>query len=290
MQSVSVEHDDPREPAPGRRVGRYVLVERLGAGGMGTVWEVEHATLGRRFALKLLREPRALTAATVARFRREALVQAAIEHPNIVSVVDYDVDPGAGPYLVMELLRGETLAQVMEWGPLGLIETVAWLEPVASALDAIHANGLVHRDVKPENILRAALPAGATVKLVDFGLVAHADGRDRITRKGMLIGTPHYMAPEVMQGALATPASDVYSLAVVAYELLTGALPHDGDTPLALMSAKLQDPPLSLGERTGKLFALHLELTFAEALAADPEARPPAASELVARLAAVTRR
>ncbi len=288
MPLVSLERE--RELAAGRRVGRYTLVRRLAAGGMGTVWEVEHVTLGRRFALKLLREPRALDGPTVARFRREALALAAMEHPHIVSVVDYDSDAGAGPYLVMELLRGETLAQAMNGGPLGLLETVAWLEPVASALDAVHANGLIHRDVKPDNILRAEGPGGTSVKLVDFGLVAHADGRDRITRKGMLVGTPHYMSPEALEGATVTPASDVYSLAVVAYELLTGALPHDGDTPLALMSAKLQEPPLSLGERTGKLFAVQLERTLAEALDADPQARSASAGELIARLAALTRR
>ena len=283
----------PVEPriAPDQSIGdRYVARRPLGAGGMGTVWEVEHRELGRRFALKLLHDASAISPLIVARFRREARTAAAIDHPNVVRVVDYHVDPVAGPFLVMELLLGESLAQVMSRGlPMALRDSLEWLGPVAHALDALHENGLVHRDVKPENIMRTAGGAGQ-VKLVDFGLAAHADGRDRVTRQGMMVGTPHYMAPEVAEGDVASPASDVYSLAVVAFELLTGRLPYDGDSVLAVVRAKLTTPPPSLAERSGRIFAVPLELAFQQAFDRDPKKRQASATALVRSLASCIRR
>lgn len=277
--------------APGQPIGdRYVARRPLGAGGMGTVWEVEHQELGRRFALKLLHDASALSPLIVARFRREARTAAAIDHPNVVRVLDYHVDRIVGPFLVMELLLGESLAQVMSRGlPLALRDSLEWLGPVAHALDALHESGLVHRDVKPENIMRTSGRAGQ-VKLVDFGLAAHTDGRDRVTRQGMMVGTPHYMAPEVAEGDVASPASDVYSLAVMAFELLTGALPYDGDSVLAVVRAKLTTPHPSLSERSGRIFAVPLELAFQQAFALDPTKRQASATALVRSLASCIRR
>lgn len=258
---------------------------------MGAVWEVEHEGLGQRFALKLLRSVADLSEPMVARFRREARVAAALDHPNVVRVVDYHLDPDIGPYLVMELLLGESLAEVMtRVGPMALSDVLEWIGPVAHALDAIHERGLVHRDVKPENIVRDVHARGAMVKLVDFGLAVHTDGRDRITRQGALVGTPHYMAPEAAEGGAPSPANDIYSLAVVAYELLTGALPHEGDSPLAVVRAKLATPPPSLSERSGRMFTAPLELAMSEALDLDPERRPKSASELARRIACCIRR
>jgi serine/threonine-protein kinase len=283
-------HLEPRVQ-PGQPIGdRYVAVGPLGEGGMGTVWEVEHRELGRRFALKLLHDATALSAVVVARFRREARTAAAIDHPNVVRVVDYHVDAAVGPFLVMELLLGESLAEVMSSAlPMALRDSLEWLGPVAHALDALHEHGLVHRDVKPENIVRTDGHAGPLVKLVDFGLAAHADGRDRITRQGMMVGTPHYMAPEVAEGEPASAASDVYSLAVVAFELLTGRLPHDGDSALAVVRAKLTTPPPSLTERSGRIFAVPLELAFQRAFDLDPTKRQHSATELARSLASCIR-
>lgn len=276
----------------GQPIGeRYIAIRPLGEGGMGSVWEVEHRELGRRLALKLLRDPAVTTEAGLARFHREARSAGAIDHPNVVRVVDYDLDPNLGPFLVMELLLGESLAEVMRDGErIPLPAALEWLVPVASALDALHERGLVHRDVKPENVVRVLGRAVPTVKLVDFGLAAHVDGRDRITRQGMLVGTPHYMAPEVAEGEVASARSDVYSLAVLAYELLTGKPPHDGESPMELFSAKLTIAAPSLSERTGRLFAVPLELAFQEALDRDPERRPARASDFVRRLARGIRR
>ncbi len=248
----------------GQPIGeRYIAIRPLGEGGMGSVWEVEHRELGRRFALKLLRDPAVTTEAGLARFHREARSAGAIDHPEVMR-------------------DGERIP---------LPAALEWLVPVASALDALHERGLVHRDVKPENVVRVLGRAVPTVKLVDFGLAAHVDGRDRITRQGMLVGTPHYMAPEVAEGEVASARSDVYSLAVLAYELLTGKPPHDGESPMELFSAKLTIAAPSLSERTGRLFAVPLELAFhtfevgdeelAQQSLGDPDAVAPASALLV---------
>lgn len=277
----------------GQGIGeRYVALRPLGAGGMGTVWEVEHRMLGRRFALKLLRHPNTVAQPDIARLRREARTAAAIDHPNVVRVLDYQVDEVVGPFIVMELLRGDSLWKAMSAGKaFALTDALQWVEPVARALDAIHARGLVHRDVKPENVVRAGRgDAPCIVKLVDFGLATYADGRDRLTREGVVLGTPRYFAPEVAEGEPASRASDVYSLAVMAFELLTGTLPHEGGSALEVVRAKLETPAPSLSERSGRLFAVPIELAFREALELDPARRQSSATAFAERLALCARR
>jgi serine/threonine protein kinase len=277
------------ELAPGEVIDRrYVLVRHLGSGGYGFVWEARHVDLDRPVALKFLHHECTSSPAALARFRREGRTAASIDHPNVVRVLDYGSDSAFGPFLAMELLYGLNLAQLMRvHGPMGLAEVIEWLAPIAAALDALHANGLLHRDVKPENIVRTT---DGVVKLVDFGLVAHSDGRDRITRRGLVVGTPHYLAPEVAEGESASFQSDVYSLAVVAYELLTGAYPHDGETPISLVKSKVSAPPASLHARTGRIFLLSLELVFSDALHLEPSRRPRSAGELVYQMKDCIRR
>ncbi|MBO6937363.1 MAG: serine/threonine protein kinase [Deltaproteobacteria bacterium] len=242
---------------------------------------MRHRLLGTHLALKLLNEGFRSDEAMRARFKREAHAAASVRHPSIVELVDYHIDDDFGPFLVMELLEGESLRdRIDRGGPLGLSETLSWIAPVARALDALHAGGLLHRDVKPANIVRAPAPGGGhVVKLVDFGLAIRRDGRDRVTSKGTFLGTPHYMAPEVATGKPESVASDIYSLAVTAYETLTGRVPYDSDSLVGLMSAKAEAPQ-SLETPTGILFSLPIQLAFTVALSADPQARPATACEL----------
>lgn len=278
----------PRLCAPGAREssiinGRYALVRPLGTGGLGTVWEAEDHDSGRHVALKL---PRPEVVANIAdAFRREAQVLGALAHTNIVRLLAHGVDEELGPYLAMELLSGPSLEDEFAVGRRrSLPEILEWLAPVADALEVLHGHGLVHRDVKPANVVR---DGEGVVKIVDFGLVAHADGRDQRTR-GRVAGTPHYLAPEVARGGIATAASDVYALAVVAFELLTGRLPHDETTAAEIMRAKVARPAPSLGKTSGTHFAPKLERAMEAALNADPGERPSPA-EFIARLRACLR-
>jgi serine/threonine protein kinase len=281
---------DPLE-APERIGDRYSVVGPIGDGGSGTVYEATHEELGRRVAIKLLNREGQAVPANASRFAREARVAAEIDHPNVVRVLDFGVDDRLGPYVVMELLVGDRLDdEIVHRGALPLRDTIEWVDPVARALDAIHTMGLIHRDVKPENIMRSRFGEGHVVKLVDFGLAIHADGRDRLTRRGTISGTPHYMAPEVVEGERETVASDVYSLAVVAYELLTGELPHGGASAVDVMKKKISEPPPSLAERTGRMFSLKLEQLFEEGLHTDRAQRPSSAGAFVDRLRACQRR
>lgn len=257
---------------------RYELRRRIGTGGVGSVWEGVDRDLGLAVAVKLSR--RQSTEHRAAGLVHEARVLAGLNHPNIVRLLADGVDETHGPYLVMELLLGESLEdQVAAGRRHSLPDVLDWLGPVADALDHLRARALVHRDVKPANIVRCG---EGTVKLVDFGLVAHADGRDQLIR-GRVAGTPHYLAPEVAQGGIATPASDVYSLAVVAFEMLTGRLPHDGTTAVELMRAKQSRPAPSLGTSSGIRFSAKLESAMEEALSTDPAVRA-SAGELIERL------
>jgi serine/threonine-protein kinase len=287
IRGVVMQSADGREQRIG---GRYALIAPVGEGGLGTVWEARDVLLDRVVALKITRPDVDLVPAQLARIEREARVAAAIDHENIVRVFDYGVDELVGPFIVMELLRGRTLEdELIAHGTLRLRTLIAWLEPIARALDAIHARGLAHRDVKPANIMRAEHGDAAVVKLLDFGIAAYLDGRERLTRRGLVIGTPEYMAPEVAEGALPTSASDVYSLAVIAFEALSGKLPHEGDTQMAQLAAKTTRRAASLAETTGRIFTLRVEEAFAHALETDPALRTSSATELVRALAACVR-
>jgi len=270
-------------PEVGLPVGdRYTLIGPLGEGGLGTVWEAEDASLRRRVAIKLARADTPLTDEHLARIEREARLVAQLDHPHVVRVYDYGVDAGFGPFIAMELLRGHSLEdELEEKGTIRLKEIIEWLAPVAHALDELHHRGVVHRDVKPPNMMRVEQRGEPMVKLLDFGIAAFLDGHERLTETGCIVGTPEYMAPEVVEGALATASSDVYALAVVAYESLSGALPHQGGSPMEILRAKATRPAHALSESTGRMFSLPLEEAFARALHRDPRHRCRSAGELV---------
>ncbi len=219
--------------------GRYILEEKVGNGGYGEVWRATDTVLSRPVAVKLLQPHYTQRSDALARFRAEARHAAGLSHENIAQVFDY-VEPTdwQPPYLVMELVDGPSLETVLTDGPLDDSRTMDIVAQAAAGLQAAHAAGMIHRDIKPGNLL---LAPGGTVKITDFG-IAHTIGSVPVTANGELVGTPGYLAPERAMGEQATPASDLYSLGMVAYECLAGTPPFQG-TPLEVALAH-RDRPL----------------------------------------------
>lgn len=231
--------------APTEIAGRYRLERRLGAGGMSTVFQGTDRVLERPVAIKLLAEHLADDEAFVARFRREALAAARLQHPNIVQVFDSGRDPDSGRhYIVMEYVDGPSCADLLrEQGTLDIDQALAIVRDACHGLDYAHQAGVVHRDVKPGNLLIARETGAA--KLADFG-IAKAAEQTRITQAGSVLGTAAYLSPEQARGEEAGPASDIYSLGVCAYQFLTGKLPHEyrSLTELALKQQNDQVEPI----------------------------------------------
>jgi tRNA A-37 threonylcarbamoyl transferase component Bud32 len=219
--------------------GRFVLDERIGSGGYGEVWRATDTVLSRPVAVKLLHQRYAQRTETLARFQAEARHAGVLSHENIAQVYDYREPAGEQPpYLVMELIDGPSLEAVLAGGPLDATRTMDIIAQAAAGLQAAHAAGMIHRDVKPGNLL---LSPGGTVKITDFG-IAHMVGSAPVTVSGELVGTPGYLAPERVVGEQATPASDLYSLGMVAYECLAGASPFTG--PALVVALAQRDRPL----------------------------------------------
>jgi len=218
--------------------GRYLLEEQIAAGGMGEVWRARDEVLQRPVAVKLLHDSLAGDDKAAERFRREALTAAQISHPNMANVFDYIEEDGT-PGIVMEYVPSQTLAQHLAQKRMPIAEAVRIADDVLSALDRAHGAGIVHRDIKPANILLT--PTG-DVKVTDFG-IARTLSDASLTQTGTVMGTAHYSAPEQVRGESATPATDVYSVGVVLYEMLTGERPFTGDTPIAVAMARLTDDP-----------------------------------------------
>ena len=246
---------------------------------MGEIYHATDELLGRAVAVKLLAERYAEDPGVRERFTREALAAARLSgRPNVVTI--FDVGESAGrPFIVMEYLGGGSLEDRVRSGPIPPGQALDWLEQAAIALDAAHAEGVVHRDVKPANLL---LDEADNVHVADFG-IASAAGMDSLTKTGTVIGTAAYLSPEQAQGERAAPSSDRYALAVVAWELLTGRRPFGGDTPAAEAAAHVhaEVPPIA-SQRAG--LPERLDAVFARALAKDPTARYSSAAELVADL------
>ncbi len=266
--------------------GRYEIGERLGSGGMSSVHQAIDLTLERTVAVKILAEHLSDDERFVARFRREALAVAKLIHPNIVQVYDTGIDEGRH-YIVMEYVQGRSGAQVLQkHGPLDAEAAAEVGAQACAGLDYAHRRGIIHRDVKPGNLMIVGGPVGGgemTVKLTDFG-IARAVEQTRITQVGSVVGTAAYLSPEQVRGEEATPATDVYALGVVLYQFLTGRLPYEGST-LAELAVRQQNekplPPSTYNDAVPAAFGAAV----LRALEGDPNRRYASASELAGGLA-----
>ena len=258
---------------------RYRDAERIGQGGMGDIYRATDSVLGRDVAVKILADRYAQDKPVRERFTREALAAARLSgEPNIVTIFDVGEHNGR-PYIVMEHLGGGSLDDVIRSGGAQPPQRVfTWLEQAARALDTAHARGIVHRDVKPGNLL---LDRERNVYVADFG-IASAAGMDSLTMTGTVLGTAGYLSPEQAQGERATPASDRYALAVVAFELLTGSRPFEADSPTAEAAAHVNAPVPSISARAD--LPRELDRCFERALSKDPARRFPTCAEFVAAL------
>jgi eukaryotic-like serine/threonine-protein kinase len=271
--------------ASGILSGRYEIGDRLGSGGMSSVHMATDLILERTVAVKILAEHLSDDERFVERFRREALAVAKLIHPNIVQVYDTGIDDGRH-YIVMEYVQGRSGAQILQrQGPLDGDTTAEIGAQACAGLDYAHRRGIIHRDVKPGNLMIVGGPVGGgemTVKLTDFG-IARAVEQTRITQVGSVVGTAAYLSPEQVRGEEATPATDVYALGVVLYQFLTGRLPYEGST-LAELAVRQQNesplPPSAYNDEVPEA----LGAAVLRALEGDPNRRYASASELAGGL------
>lgn len=262
----------------GITVGSYRLMERIGRGGMATVYRAYHPALDRYVAIKVLPEFFAEDPTYSERFRHEARSVARLKHPNILEVFDFGTNDGVA-YIVMELVEGGTMADLLG-APMALEDVLALLQPLGAALDYAHSMGILHRDVKPSNIL---LRREGTPVLADFGLAKMAGSLQKLTATGTVMGTPEYMSPEQAGDEQVGPASDRYSLAVVAYEMFTGHVPFQSEVTAAVLVSHITRPMPSPRELKGELSA-HVEGVLRKGLAKSPGDRFPTASTFVSAL------
>ena len=254
----------------GTRLGNCRLVRKLGEGGMAEVWEAVDVTLERRVAIKVVKETISSLPEFDARFRREAKTAAQLEHPNILQIYGFGVENGVA-YIEMPCLAGGTLASRLESGPPPAPETICeWVDALASALDAAHARGIIHRDIKAVNVL---FDQSGRIVLADFGLAKSMADSSGLTAAGTLMGTPMYLSPEQSRGESLTPASDQFSLGVLAYRMLTGKLPWGPNAAPALVMMRIvsQAPPApsSLRPEVGPT----VDAVFDRVLAKKPDGR-----------------
>jgi serine/threonine-protein kinase len=271
------------DPLIGKTVdnGEYRIVERIGTGGMGSVYKAEQPSMNRMVAVKVLHSKYAERDDLVSRFRREARAMSQLSHPNTARVYKFgQLDDGAA-YFVMDYMEGKNLAHtVRQHGPMAYERAINIMVQVCGALDEAHRAGIIHRDLKPENIFLTNQAGTADFpKVLDFGLAKVSEkqmgrGSLMVTQQGMVFGTPEFMSPEQTQGETLDRRSDIYSLGLILYELLTGKLPFEATKPLEIMKAHVQEPPIPLSERVeGLTFPPELDRVLDKAMAKRPEDR-----------------
>lgn len=268
--------------------GRYELLEKLGEGGVAQVYRAQDTLLDRVVALKILRSQLVGDPTFLERFRREAQAAARLSHPNIIGVYDVGQD-GEQYYIVMEYVQGEDLKSfIAANAPLPVAQALAIAEQICSALDHAHKQGFVHRDIKPQNILVAHAGGrgannGPLVKVADFGLARSLSSLTS-SEGGLVFGTVQYLSPEQARGETATPASDIYALGVVLYEMLTGRLPFESDTPVGLALKHIQEEP-SPPSRLNPRLPPTVDMFVLRAMAKQPEQRFASAADMAGALA-----
>ena len=268
------------DPLIGRKLdGRYEVLERLGEGGAGVVYRGRQTHLGRFVAIKVLHQHTASSMEWRRRFQREAIALSVLAHPNVVPVTDFGVDHGV-PFLVMELLEGQTLGALIKEGPLPLSRALDIARQTLRVLAFSHIKGVVHRDLKPTNVFLQALPDQADhVRLLDFGMAKFVEGSSsrapaELTRAGVRIGTPAYMSPEQVKGAPTDATTDVYAAGLMLFELLAGRRPFVADSPEGYLAAHLMAPVPSLAQlRPGLARASLFQAVVEQAMAKKPAER-----------------
>jgi len=275
---------------------RYHVVKKLGEGGMGQVYLAEHVKMGRRSAIKVMNPAMVHDPDAVARFNREASNASRITHPNVCAIYDFGETPDGLIYLAMEFIEGEPLTDLLQReGALPVPRATAIFLQTADALQAAHDLGIVHRDLKPDNIMLTSRKSGGeTVKVVDFG-IAKAVGGDqagqKVTKTGLVVGTPEFMSPEQLSGDAVDGRSDLYSLALVFYRMLIGKLPFEATSVQETMIKRLTDEPITLAAaRPDLAFPAGLQPVLDAALARTPQERYQSVAKFAADVAAVTGR
>ena len=265
-----------RDPLVGTTLCGYTLVDRVGEGGTATVYRAQHATHGE-VAVKVLRERLRLDKTAVARFLREASFGTRVQHPNVVRTIETGQSQEGVHFLSIEWAPGELLeGYAKRNAPLAYDEVATIVLQIADAVNAAHANGIVHRDLKPENLMYD--PVARAVKLLDFGIATATDvtADERLTRAGFFVGSLLYVAPEALSGEVVTPAADQYSLASIAYLLLSGALPYTAKAPREMFTQLLSMPPIALNKaKPGLQFPGGVEQVVMRALSKNPKERYP---------------
>jgi len=274
---------DTSDPLIGTTIGNYEIKSLLGAGAMGQVFLGEHPHIGRKVAVKVLMASFSSNPEMADRFMSEAKAVNKINNPNIIQVFDFGKLPDGRLYLVMEFLEGMELSGFMESrGTVSIDETAELLGQIASALDAAHSAGIVHRDLKPDNIFVVEGPNGPVVKVLDFGVAKLLDpamGAKHKTATGLIMGTPSYMSPEQARGSGAQigPATDIYALGVIVYQMLSGHLPIDAESVTQVLLKHITDPPVPIFEFLPGFPPLLWDV-IARSLDKNIDARPPSAS------------
>ena len=288
-QQLPEEKQENVDPLLGSVVDNRYRVDRvLGEGGMGVVYAAMHVTLGKRVALKVLRGEMARDDEVVKRFVQEAQASSSIGHANIIDITDFGRLPDGTSYFVMEYLEGMSLTQLIEQGgSMGSDEALGIIEQVASALSAAHGRGIIHRDLKPDNIyLVKRGQQNHFVKVLDFGIAKVGGANSKLTKTGMVFGTPYYMSPEQAAGQTIDARTDIYALGIIMYEMFTGQVPFDGDTFMGILSKHMFETPVPPRERVASA-QLPAEPIILRCLAKRPEDRYPSMDALIGDLRSV---
>jgi len=286
------------DPHIGHQVaGQFTILKRIGSGGMGSVYKAEQPDMNRHVAIKILHSKYLARTDLVSRFRREARAMSHLSHPNTARVFLYGQLEDGSCYFVMEYLEGRNLAQLVRAeGPMDPERAINVMIPVCGALEEAHQSGIIHRDLKPENIfLTTQGGIDDFPKVLDFGLAKVTERQMRpgsliLTQEGMVFGTPEFMSPEQARGETLDGRSDIYSLGVILYELLTGKLPFDAKQPMDFINMHINEPPMTLAERApGREYPRGLEEVLQKSLAKKPDDRFDTAAQFGQALRDVVR-